>query len=280
MTKWYRRLSRERLSRAGRKLPAYLVTAAYRSVLGTVTGIRTGARVAALTFDDGPDPVATPRILDLLERHGARGTFFMRGTAAAAHPEIVRRAVAAGHAVGNHTWDHPSMPNISRAERKAQLRKCSAALGAADNRLFRPPYGHQSPASRLDALLAGYRVIGWTGHAHDYLDRTAQQITAGLDQKLAPGAILLMHDALFPPIRPEFADRGPLIAGLAAFLAGHPDYRFVTVPELLTMGRAVRAPWIKPGDIEWLNSLNGGDTRQYGCAHRGAGGTARALDRS
>ena len=78
--------------------------------------------MVGLTFDDGPDPEYTPRLLEILHRHGARATFFMAGEAARQHPELVRQVAQAGHAIGNHGWDHPSFPFISRDERLAQMR--------------------------------------------------------------------------------------------------------------------------------------------------------------
>jgi peptidoglycan-N-acetylglucosamine deacetylase len=82
-------------------------------LLGPVAGVVTAEPAAALTFDDGPDPHWTPRVLEVLERRQARATFFMIGAAAAAHPDLVRRVASMGHAVGNHTWDHRALPKIS-----------------------------------------------------------------------------------------------------------------------------------------------------------------------
>src|SRR5436305_9326701 len=95
--------------------------------LGSVIRVDTGEPAIALTFDDGPHPVETPRVLELLERHGARGTFFMVGKSARRHPEIVARAAAAGHAVANHSWDHPSFRRIRGSYRRAQIPWCGAA---------------------------------------------------------------------------------------------------------------------------------------------------------
>src|SRR4051794_27659147 len=88
--------------------------------LGSLIRVATAEPAIALTFDDGPDPVATPRVLDILERHGARGTFFLVGKSAARHPGIVARAVAAGHAVANHSWDHPSFRRIQGSYRRGR----------------------------------------------------------------------------------------------------------------------------------------------------------------
>jgi peptidoglycan/xylan/chitin deacetylase (PgdA/CDA1 family) len=135
--------------------------------------VRTWDPVAALTFDDGPDPQRTPRILDILERYRARATFFMVGEAVQWYPELVRQVAQTGHAIGNHFWDHPSFPLITGRERRAQLRACAKAIAPYGQRVFRPPYGHQSVASRLDALWLGYQVVTWNVLAYDWLDHDA-----------------------------------------------------------------------------------------------------------
>jgi peptidoglycan/xylan/chitin deacetylase (PgdA/CDA1 family) len=82
-----------------------------------------------MTFDDGPDPEYTPRLLDILKKYQVHATFFiMVGEAAHNHPKLVRQVAQAGHAVGNHSWDHPSFPLISGRERRAQIRACAEAI--------------------------------------------------------------------------------------------------------------------------------------------------------
>jgi len=223
------------------------------ATLGTVTGVVTREKVAALTFDDGPHPSYTPRLLDLLAKHGAHATFFMVGMAAERYPEILERAAAEGHCLANHSWDHPSMPRLSGRERRAQLLACARALAPYESKLFRPPYGHQSLASRLDALRLGYRVVTWSGHCIDWRDHDAAWLAGRLREKLRPGAVILLHDALFTMHDPAFESREPMLAALDTVLgelAG--SYRFVTVPELLEYGRARRKNWYKRGDDDWL----------------------------
>src|SRR3990172_5069992 len=105
-----------------------LSNAVMRRVLGTVTHVSTHASVVALTFDDGPHPEFTPRLLDILDKHQAQATFFMIGAAAQRYPDLVRRAAQAEHAIGNHSWDHPSFPLITGRERRAQMRACAQAI--------------------------------------------------------------------------------------------------------------------------------------------------------
>lgn len=218
-----------------------------RRLAGTLTFVRTEEPLAALTFDDGPHPEETPRVLEVLARHGARATFFMVGSRAAAHPELVAQVAAAGHAIGNHTYDHLPMPETPRLERLRQLARTRRALGRHDGRLFRPPFGGQSYGSRADALLLGYEVVAWTMHGEDWAGHDSATILGRLERQLRPGAIVLLHDTLFTAGPPEVTDRGPLLTALDAFLAHHTgDYQFLTVPELMRRGEPVRTPWFRP----------------------------------
>lgn len=140
-------------------------------LLGTITHVSTPERIAALTFDDGPHPEFTPRLLALLEKYQARGTFFMVGEMASHYPKLVRRIADAGHAIGNHSWDHPSFPAISSRERVRQIRACEEVIGSDGQKLFRPPFGNQTFRTRFDALRLGYRVVAWNVVGSDWKDR-------------------------------------------------------------------------------------------------------------
>lgn len=96
--------------------------------IGTITHVSTRELLVALTFDDGPHPDYALRLLDILERHQAHATFFMLGEAAKRHPEIVTMVARQGHAIGNHSWDHPSFPLVNGRERRAQIRACGKAI--------------------------------------------------------------------------------------------------------------------------------------------------------
>jgi peptidoglycan/xylan/chitin deacetylase (PgdA/CDA1 family) len=234
-----------------------------RRVFGTLTHVATAQPLIALTFDDGPHPEYTPRLLDTLERHDARATFFMLGEMAQRYPEIVRRAAQAGHDLGNHTWDHPSLPYLPAGERRAQLQRTDAALNPYGKRFFRPPYGHQNLASRVQAGQLGYAVVTWSCHAFDWLDHPAEWMAKELIRQLAPGSIALLHDALYHTVEERYADRGPTLAAVDQALAQLTGrYRFVPVSELLRHGQPVYANWYRQGDPAWLNTLNG-SARRY-----------------
>ena len=225
------------------------------SCTGTVTRVDTRQPCVALTFDDGPNPAYTPQLLDILDKHQARATFFMVGGTAEQNKELVSEVAARGHTIGNHSWDHPSFPALTGKQRRQQLRRCATALVPHGQRLFRPPFGHQSLASRLDALWAGYEVIAWNVLAGDWRDWPAEKILAKLDCAVQPGNIILLHDGLFSAAQPSCLDRTPTLRAVDQLLSDHADYRFVTVPELFKCGRVVRQPWFRIGDRAWLEAL-------------------------
>ncbi|HEX4954582.1 MAG TPA: polysaccharide deacetylase family protein [Thermoanaerobaculia bacterium] len=223
---------------------------------GTLIRVQTGEPAVALTFDDGPDPHWTPLLLELLARYGARATFFMVGKQALAHRAVVERVAAEGHAIGNHTWDHPSFPTLRAPYRRAQLRWAREALAPWGDQLFRPPYGHQSLASQLDAVALGYRVVAWNAVAEDWLDDPAELLVARVERRLGPGSIVLFHDRLATFIDPRHADRGPTLEAVEQLLTRHAGrYRFVTVPELLALGRPRRWHFYRRPDLDWLRRL-------------------------
>lgn len=238
--------------------------------MGTITHVSTQDAVAALTFDDGPHPEYTPRLLDILERHQARVTFFMLGETAQRYPDLVRRVAQDGHSIGNHSWDHPSFPLISGRERRAQIRACGEAIAPYGQRIFRPPYGHQSVASRMDAWRLGYKVVAWNVHAYDWLDHDANWMADRLVDRIQPGSVVLLHNVLYHTAEERYADREPMMEALDMLLERVSDrFQFITVPELLQHGRPQRENWYLRGDVEWLNSLKGQgcQPRRYACGH-------------
>lgn len=218
-----------------------LLVAAARGLIGSITHVSTRDAVAALTFDDGPHPEYTPRLLDILERYQARATFFMVGEAAKRHPDLVSQVARAGHVVGNHTWDHPSFPLLSSSERRGQFRAWELATAPHGQRLFRPPYGHQSVASCLDAKRFGYDIVHWSLAARDWLDHDAEWMAARLVDQIQPGSVVLFHDALYSYTDERYVDRGPMLEAVNIVLEQLCDrFRFVTVPDLLQHGRPQR----------------------------------------
>lgn len=152
----------------------------------------------ALTFDDGPDPDVTPRVLDLLDAHGVRATFFAIAAHGERHPEVVREIVRRGHAVENHSCGHLvtfSMMGLGGIRREiTQAQHALAALAGRAPRFFRPPAGLRNPL--LDPVLheLGLRLVSWTRRGFDTRRHDADGVAARLLDGLAAGDILLLHD--------------------------------------------------------------------------------------
>lgn len=233
------------LKRRSKSVLRQLIDRAVSAVAGTVTHVQTTARVAALTFDDGPDPVYTPRLLDILAKHNAKATFFMVGVRAAQYPDIVARAASEGHAIGNHSWDHTPFPELSSGARRRQLAECQRALGPHGLPLFRPPKGRQNLASRFDVLRAGFQVVTWNLGAEDWLEREPEWMAERLITRLLPGSIICLHDGLEGVTREGAGDRSRTLDAVDRLLHSmSSQYQFVTVPELLARGRVYRANWL------------------------------------
>lgn len=252
-----RAVSRRFRTLASRTVRAAVDVAGPR-LFGTIPRVETSEPVAALTFDDGPHPEFTPRLLDLLDRHGVRATFFVIGRRAEARPDLVEREIRSGHAVGNHTWDHPRLWTLTSAARRAQVRACERLLAPlraahapgpallAGHRLFRPPFGGQTFPSRVDLWRTGHQVITWSLDVQDWQSPNPAWMVERLEHEMRPGTIVLMHDAVWDR-GPVEADRRPTLAAVDALLNRLRDrYRFVTVPHLLRLGRPVRVNWFEP----------------------------------
>ena len=213
--------------------------------LAMVRRFEVSTPLIALTFDDGPHPQFTARLLRLLERFKVHATFFVLGEAAAQHPALIADLARAGHVIANHSWNHPHFPTLRGHERRKQLRACHRATAPHGIRLFRPPWGKFDLASSLDALRLRYTTIGWSLDVGDWWDRDSERM-AELLSRASPGDIILLHDALFaasdegaePPLNP---DRDSMLRALAIFLERHAHrFRFATVPEMFRFGRPQR----------------------------------------
>ncbi len=216
-----------------------------RPFLGTIIRVRTNKPVVALTFDDGPHPEYTPRVLEVLAKYNAKATFFVVGDAAAKNPQLPPQIRAEGHALGNHSWTHDSFLELSADERQSQVRMWEDCVGTQPMKLFRPPYGHQTNQTRLQMWRLGYRVVGWNRDVADWNPHSVDDVANRLCEKIKPGAIVLLHDAIYKSRleNPQF-DRHNLIAGLDKTLATlHNTYQFVTLPELLKYGRSMQVIW-------------------------------------
>jgi peptidoglycan/xylan/chitin deacetylase (PgdA/CDA1 family) len=156
-----------------------------------------GERVVALTFDDGPNPDATPPILDALATRGVKATFFILGRHAERWPEIVRRIAGGGHAIGNHGYHHRKLHFKTPAYVRDDLTRGTTEIEKAAGirpRLFRAPHGFRSPWVTAIARSLGQRTVGWSLGVWDSdrpgVDMIAERTVDGA----RPGSILLLHD--------------------------------------------------------------------------------------
>ena len=203
----------------------------------TFTGLRArnGRRWLALTYDDGPNDPWTPRLLEVLARHGVHATFFMIGGYAAARPELARAVAEAGHEIGNHTFTHPNLVFASGARLERELRDCDRALTdalGAHSRLFRPPFGGRRPGTLSSVRRLGYEPVMWSVTGRDWKLDSA----AAIEQQVAPrtraGDVILFHDGSHHAFG---ADRGATVAATDALIRRFRDQGF----ELVTVGAMI-----------------------------------------
>ncbi|WP_329499783.1 bifunctional polysaccharide deacetylase/glycosyltransferase family 2 protein [Kitasatospora herbaricolor] len=202
------------------------------------------ARTIALTFDDGPDPVWTPKILDVLKRHHVHASFFTVGTQVAAHPELARRIVAEGHQIGLHTFTHTDLGEAPAWRRSLELRESQLAIAGATGvttPLLRPPYSSAGDAlddadwsALVQAGREGYLTVLTTQDSEDWRRPGVDRIVANATPEGADGQIVLMHDA--------GGDRGQTVAALDQLIPRltSAGYRFATVGEAVGLTTAER----------------------------------------
>ncbi|MFI6598060.1 polysaccharide deacetylase family protein [Nonomuraea sp. NPDC050536] len=182
-------------------------------------------KCVALTFDDGPGPY-TNHLLDILHRRGVKATFFLIGQSVAAdRGRTVRRILAEGHEIGNHTWNHPQLSMLSRPGIRYQLTRTERLvkrLTGVHMRMMRPPYGATDRRVAAECRREGLAQILWTVDTNDWRDRVSS-IVARRAGAAKPGSIILMHDIH----RTTVAAVPRLIDKLK-----HKGYTFVTVPDL------------------------------------------------
>jgi peptidoglycan-N-acetylglucosamine deacetylase len=221
-------------------------------IFGPAIAHTNSPRKLAITFDDGPNPSMTPKLLDLLDRHKARATFFVIGQYARQHPELLRETAARGHIIGNHTDSHPNLFWSSAAQTRNELVRCQDAITSALNarpRFFRPPFGWRNPWLAAAARDLHLQVVTWTllpGDWHapdnqwlvlrlDSVSAHAKSAASAAPSSTSGGDILCLHDGGH---RAQNADRTHTLAALEQCL---PRWRDLGL-EFVTMGEAVTTP--------------------------------------
>jgi peptidoglycan/xylan/chitin deacetylase (PgdA/CDA1 family) len=200
-------------------------------------------RRLALTFDDGPNDPHTTNLLEVLDRHGVKATFFMIGRYVRERPEIAAAVARAGHVIGNHTFTHPNLIFCSRAQIRAQLESCEHALTdvvGEHSRLFRPPFGGRRPAVFEVATELGFSVIMWSVTSHDWRSDPATRVEAQVLRQVRGGDLILLHDGGH---RSLGADRSQTVKATDAIIRRYHDqgFTFVAVPEMME-GKEARSP--------------------------------------
>ncbi len=203
------------------------------------------AREVALTFDDGPNPPYTDRILDVLNEEHVHATFFVVGQAARAYPETTRRIVREGHAVGNHTWDHPHLVMQSKSAIGGELRRTDETIyeiTGIHTRLMRPPFGARDFAVIDEAKTLGYTIVMWSVPLPNDWERPGDAtISRRVIGKVQDGAIIVLHDGnrgivcdLAKAVA-HVCDRAQDVAATRTIVKAlkAEGYRFVTIPQLL-----------------------------------------------
>jgi peptidoglycan/xylan/chitin deacetylase (PgdA/CDA1 family) len=184
----------------------------------------------AMTFDDGPHPQNTPRLLNILRARNIKATFFVIGSCVDLYPQVVRRCVAEGHEIGNHSYSHRLLSKLSDSEISLELARCRDAIVAATGvppRVMRPPYGGllQRQRERVHAEF-GYPTILWSVDPLDWKRPGPSVVTSRILHSTTPGAIILSHDLHSPTVDAMPATLDTLLRR---------GFQFVTVSQLLAM---------------------------------------------
>ncbi len=193
---------------------------------------KTDEKVIALTFDDGPHPSITPRILDILKKYDVKATFFAIGKNIETYPEPLIRAASEGHEIGNHTYSHLTGQHTNKETLEKELLKTDELIKKLTGKrpvLYRPPTGYCNLTTVKSAADLNYKIIIWTVDTLDWAHTSAEKIADNIISNIKNGSIVLMHDYNTKPyytvealeiVLPKLQDMG---------------YSFVTVSELIAL---------------------------------------------
>ena len=194
-------------------------------------------KVVALTFDDGPHGRLTPQVLDILNKYGAKGTFFVLGSNAASHPSILKRMVNEGHEVANHTWNHAYLSKVSRETAASQLTRTNNVIRNACGvtpTIMRPPGGYiNNDVAQWANKEYGFKTIMWDVDTNDWRKPGVQAVVSRAVNGAKPGSIILVHDI-----------HASTVAAIEDIVKGlqNRGYQLVTVSELIRRGNAGAPP--------------------------------------
>jgi len=198
------------------------------------------AKTMALTFDDGPNPAITPGLLNLLDRHHAKATFFLVGKYVRAFPALAKEIAGRGHTLGNHTETHPNLIFLSPRAIAGELDRCDEAISAATGerpRWMRPPYGYRGPQlQRVLEQRGGTRMVMWSMTGRDWNVQPREEMIERL-RRAQGGDIVLLHDGNH---RLPESDRRHTVAALEHWLPRWRDQgiRFMSLDEMTAKEQA------------------------------------------
>ncbi|MBO0795910.1 MAG: polysaccharide deacetylase family protein [Ktedonobacteraceae bacterium] len=191
---------------------------------------RSDAPKIALTFDDGPHPVNTPKILAILRQYHVPATFFTEGKNVQQYPWLVRQEIAAGHIVGNHTWDHPELPKLTPQQRAQEIANTTSMMKQVTGvtpQFLRPPYGELDEQVKQEIAAEHLTTVLWDIDPRDWSTPGTEAIVNNVLSNAHNGAIVLLHDG--------GGDRSQTVAALPEIIKGlrQRGYTLVTVAQLL-----------------------------------------------
>lgn len=191
-------------------------------------------KYVALTFDDAPDSLFAPIMLDIFSRYNIKVTFFCLGKCAHQNPDMIRRFATEGHIIGNHTYDHVDISKLSPEQVRSQVQRTADeiyGIVGLKTALFRPPFGFLSDTSAQVIISMGYKIVMWNVDSYDWMGLTGPAIAGRVNANVSPGSIVLMHNSCTGTTEAGIGTTGSLpfiIETLKAL-----GYIFTTIPALL-----------------------------------------------
>jgi len=206
---------------------------------GTIYRGDASYKVVALTFDDGPSPIWTPKILDELKKSGVKATFFMLGQHVEKYPDIARRVVLEGHEIGNHTYDHHVLVYYKMDELEKEIKEAQSVIKNATGETttyFRPPKAWLTSEEKKKIKELGYKIILWTLNSKDWVNFDDKYIVRYITKNIRPGDIILFHDG-GGAFSIEGGNRKETVKTIPRLVEKlrEKGYKFLTITELLNI---------------------------------------------
>lgn len=200
----------------------------------TFVGLEPGSKQVALTFDDGPNDLHTLRLMEVLERHGVKATFFMLGRYVQQRPREAQAVAHAGHAIGNHTFTHPNLIFCSPSRIRKELEDCRRVLNdtvGEHTNLFRPPFGGRRPDVLRIARSMGFEPVMWSFPGRDWNHDPPETVEKRIVLRVRGGDVILLHDGGHLALG---TDRSASVTAVERLIPRlkQEGYSFVTIPEM------------------------------------------------